>query len=335
MPKRIAFAALPFLLANLAATSVPAEAQKLVLSAGPKSEPALAFAQQLCTLVNQQQKRHNIACEVRESTGSVASLQALDGDDAHIAFGRADWLAQAAAGTGPFRDRGPVRGSGRERRGGVNEDLRALFSLQIEAFVVMARADSAIKTAADLKGKRVNIGPPGSGARIMYELLAPALGWTRRDFAVAAELKPADRTDALCRGRVDAVFYLAANPDAGVRTTAQSCETVFIPVAGREIEALDRENRYLLRAAIPGGLYKGTPREVPTVGFAMVAAGTSKMDARTIYEIVKAVFDNLSRLQRADPVFARLDQRRMTGDGLVVPLHDGAAKLYKERGWIR
>jgi TRAP transporter TAXI family solute receptor len=120
-----------------------------------------------------------------------------------------------------------------------------------------------------------------------------------------------------------------------VRATAQSCETVFIPVAGREIEALDRENRYLLRAAIPGGLYKGAPREVPTVGFAMVAASTSKMDARAIYEIVKAVFDNLPRLQRADPVFARLDQRRMTGDGLVVPLHEGAAKLYKERGWIR
>ncbi|HEY7608390.1 MAG TPA: TAXI family TRAP transporter solute-binding subunit, partial [Alphaproteobacteria bacterium] len=228
-----------------------------------------------------------------------------------------------------------VRGSGRERRGGVNEDLRALFSLQIETFVVMARAASGIKAAADLKSKRVNIGPPGSGARIMYELLAPAFGWTLRDFAVASELKAADQTDALCRGRVDAVFYLAANPDPGVRATAQACETVLVPVAGREIEALDRENRYLLRAPVPGGLYKGVPREVPTVGFAMVAASTSKVEARVVYEIVKAVFDNLPRLQRADPVIARLDHRRMIGDGLVVPLHDGAAKLYKERGWIR
>jgi len=335
MPRRIAFAILPLVLAGLAAPAGAAEPQKLVLSAGPKGEPALVFAQQLCALVNQQQKRHNIACDVKESTGSVASLQALDGDDVQIAFGRADWLSQAAAGTGPFRDRGPVRGSGRERRGGVNEDLRALFALQIETFTVLARADSGIKAPADLKGKRVNIGPPGSGGRIMYELLAPALGLTLRDFAIAAELKPADQADALCRNRVDAVLYLAANPDAAVRAAAQACETVLVPIAGREIEALDRENRYLLRAPVPGGLYKGVAREVPTVGFAMVAASTSKVDARAIYEIVKTVFENLPRLQRADPVFARLEHRRMIGDGLVVPLHDGAAKLYKERGWVR
>lgn len=333
MLKRIA------LLSLVAAALVPAaparaEAQKLVLMAG-KGEPTLALAQQVCALVNQQQKRHNIACEAKEGAGSVANLQALDGDDVQIAFGRADWLAQAAAGTGPFRDRGPVRGSGRERRGGVNEDLRALFSLQIETFIVLARADSGVKAPADLKGKRVNIGPAGSGGRIMFDLLAPALGWAPREFTVAAELKPADQADALCRGRVDAVLYLAANPDPAVRAVAQACETAFIPVAGREIEALDKETPYLLRAAVPGGLYKGVQREVPTVGFAMVAAGTGKIDARVVYELVKAVFDNLPRLQRLDPVFARLEARRMTGDGLVVPLHDGAAKLYKERGWVR
>jgi len=330
MLKRLALVLILF-----AAPAGAAEPQKLVLSAGPKGEPVLALAQQLCALVNQQQKRHNIACEAKESTGSVAGLQSLDGDDVHVAFGRADWLAQAAAGTGPFRDRGPVRGSGRERRGGINEDLRALFSLQVETFVVLARADSGIKAPADLKGKRVNIGLPGSGGRIMYDLLAPALGWTLRDFAVAAELKPADQADALCRGRVDAVLYLAANPDAGVRATAQACDTALIPIAGREIEALDKGTPYLLRVPVPGGLYKGVAREVPTVGFAMVAASTSKVDARVVYELVKAVFDNLPRLQRADPVFARLDPRRMTGDGLVVPLQEGAAKLYKERGWVR
>jgi TRAP transporter TAXI family solute receptor len=228
-----------------------------------------------------------------------------------------------------------VRGSSRERRGGANEDLRALFSLQVESFIVLARADAGIKAAADLKTKRVNIGPPGSGARIMYDLLAPALGWTVRDFAVASELKAADQTDALCKGRVDAALYLAASPDAGVRATAQACETVLVPLAGREIEALDKETRFLLRAAVPGGIYKGAPREVPSVGFAIVAASTAKVDARVVYEFVKAAFDNLQRLQRVDAVFARLDARRMTGDGLVVPLHDGAAKLYKERGWIK
>ncbi len=335
MLKRIAVLPLALAPALLGGAAGAAEPHKLVLSAGAKHEPTLALAQLLCTLVNQQQKRHNIACEAKEGAGSVAALQALDGEELHVAFARADWLAQAAAGTGPFRDRGPVRGSGRERRGGVNEDLRALFSLQVETFTVLVRADSRIKAAADLKGKRVNIGAPGSGGRIMFDLLAPALGWTLREFTVAAELKPADQADALCKGRVDAVLYLAANPDAGVRGATQACEAVPVPIAGREIEAFDKETPYLLRAAVPGGLYKGIARDVPTVGFAMVAASTSKVDARVVYELVKAVFDNLARLQRADAVFARIEPRRMTGDGLVVPLHDGAAKLYKERGLVR
>jgi len=325
----------PLLLLALAGAASAAEPAKLVVSAGPKGEPINAFAQLLCTLVNQQQKRHNIACEVKESGGAVDSLQELAADEVHIAFARADWIDQAMTGTGPFRDRSPVRGSGRQRSGGPNQDLRALFALQVETLMVLARADSGIKAPSDFKGKRINIGPPGSGPRIMFELLAPALGWAVRDFAVAAELKAADQSDALCRGRVDAVLYLAANPDAMVRNTAQACDTVFLPLAGREIDALDREKPILVRAQIPGGLYKGVAREVASVGFAVVAATSSKVDARIVYEAVKAVFDNLARMQRVDPVFARLDARRMTADGLVAPLHEGAAKLYKERGWIR
>ncbi len=339
MPKRLSLLSVAFALAAAAAAAAPgtsaADPQRLVLAGGAKADPGVALATLLCQIVNQQQKRHNFACESKETEGGIAALQSLDGEELHVAFVRADWLAQAAEGTGPFRDRGPVRGSSRERRGGPNEELRALFSLQIEAFVVLTRADAGIKTATDLKTKRVNIGPPGSGARIMFDLLAPALGWTVRDFAAAPELKAADQASALCRGRVDAVLYLAASPDASVRAAAQACDTAIVPVAGREIDALDKETRFLLRTGIPGGLYKSAPREVPSVGFTVVAASTSKVDARAVYELVKAAFDNLQRLQRVDPVFARLEPRRMTGDGLVVPLHEGAARFYRERGWIK
>lgn len=329
MLKRVVF------VLSLSVAGVAAAApQKLVLSAA-KSDPALALAQQLCALVNQQQKRLEIACEAKESGGAIDGLQSLDGEEAHVAFARADWVQQAMAGTGPFRDKGPVRGSGRQRSGGPNEDLRALFSLQVETFVVLARAEAGIKSLADLKGKRLNIGPPGSGGRLVYELLAPALGWQVREFELAAELGAAAQGDALCRNRIGAVFILAAHPDVALRNAAQACDTVFVPVAGREVEALDKEKSFVLRTAIPGGLYKSVPRDVPSLGIAVVAAASSKVDAKLVYETLKILFDNLARLQRADPVFARLDPRRMTGDGLVAPLHEGAAKLYKERGWIR
>lgn len=315
------------------AGAAAAEPQKLVLSAA-KTDPALALAQQLCGLVNAQQKRLNIACDAKES-GAVDGLQSLDGDEAHIAFARADLVQQAIAGSGPFRDRGPVRGSGRQRSGGPNPDLRALLGLQVETFAVLVRADSGIKSLAELKGKRLNIGAQGSAGRAAFDLLAPAMSWRIREFDLVAELGAAEQGDALCKNRVDAVFYLAAPPDTALRNAAQACDTAFVPVAGREVEALDKDNMILLRAPIPAGLYKSAPREVPSIGIAVVAAASSKTDPRLIYETLKMLFDNLPRLQRTDPAFARLDPKRMTGDGLVAPLHEGASRLYKERGWTR
>lgn len=308
--------------------------QKLVLSAG-KNDPALIFAQNLCSLVNAQQKRLNLACNVQESGGAVESLQALDGEDVHIAFARADWVQQAIAGTGPFRDKGPVRGSGRQRVGGPNEDIRALFGLQVDAFALLTRADANIKALADMKGKRLNLGPPGSAARTVYETLAPALGWQYRDFAIAAELSPADQVNALCRGRVDAIFFIGAQPDNALRAATAACDTAFVSVTGSEVDTLDKNNPILIRAVIPGGLYKPAPRDVPTLGIAVTAVTTSKLDVRIVYEVSKLVFDNLARFHRADPALARLDPKRMTGDGLVGTIHDGAARLYKERGLLR
>ncbi|MCW5773124.1 MAG: TAXI family TRAP transporter solute-binding subunit [Rhodospirillaceae bacterium] len=316
-------------------TPAAAELQKLVLAAGPQAAPHFAFAKMLCNLVNQQQKRHNLSCELRESKGDVDSLQALDAEEAHIAFARADLLDQAMAGSGPFRDRGPLRGNASPRRSGPNEELRALFALQIETVFVLARADARAKNLTDLAKKRLNIGPPGSGARLMFDLLAPAAGWTLKEFEVAAELDPADEADALCRNRVDAVIYLGANPDSRVRAAAQACDAAPVPVAGSAVEALVKEKRYLVRAPIPGGLYKGAPRETPSIGIPVVAASSGKVDAKLVYEAVKSVFENLGRLQRADPVYARLELRRMFTEGLAAPMHDGAARFYKERGWIR
>jgi hypothetical protein len=312
-----------------------AEPQKLFVAAGPKSTPALIFAQQLCALINQNTKRNNIECAVKETSGAVETLQLLDADETQIGFARADWVEKAAAGTGPFRDPGPVRGSGTRRSGGPNQDLRALFSLHTEALVVLARTDANIKALPDLARKRLNIGPPGSGPRGLYDMIAPALGWTLREHEVAAELKVANQGDALCRGRVDAVFYLAPQPDAAVRSAAQACDTVFIPVSGREIETLDREQAALVRTTIPAGLYKGAPRDVATIGYAVNAVTSSKLDARLIYEVVRTAFDHVKTLQRADPAFARLDPRRMATEGLTAPTHEGALKLYRERNLIR
>lgn len=307
----------------LACAGTAPAAEKLLIGAGSKASAGALFAQQMCVLIDQQQKRHGIDCETAESPGGAADLQALKAGTLQIAIVRADVLDDAAAGTGAFKDAGP------------NPDLRALFALGADTLVVLARADANVKSVADLKGKRINLGPPRGEERTLIDLLFKAMGWRLRDMAVTAELKLEDQGDALCRGRLDAVFYFGPQPAPLPRAVAQACDVVVVPVAGREIDALLKDNRALYRAAVPGNAYKGAARETPSIGYAHVAVALARTEARTLYEAARAVFDNVPRLQRADPSLARLDGKRMATEGLVVAPHEGAAKLFRERGWLR
>ena len=134
----------------------------------------------ICRLVNKGRKEHGIRCSVESTGGSVYNLNTIRAGELDMGVAQSDWQYHAYNGTSKFEEAGP------------NEDLRAVFSVHPEPFTVVARADSGIKDFMDLKGKRVNIGNPGSGQRGTMEVLMGALGWTKDDFSLASELKSAE-----------------------------------------------------------------------------------------------------------------------------------------------
>ncbi len=274
----------------------------------------------ICRLVNKNRKEHGIRCSVESTGGSVYNLNTIRAGELDMGVAQSDWQYHAYHGTSKFEESGP------------NKDLRAVFSVHPEPFTVVARADSGIKTFTDLKGKRVNIGNPGSGQRGTMEVLMDALGWTKDDFSLASELKSAEQSKALCDNKVDAMVFTVGHPSGSIKEATTTCDTVLVSVTGPEVEKLIADNAYYRIATIPGGMYRGNDEDVQTFGVGATFVSSTNTPADTVYQVVKAVFENFDDFRKLHPAFADLKKEQMIKDGLSAPLHDGAIKYYKEAG---
>ena len=276
----------------------------------------------ICRLVNKGRKEHGIRCSVESTGGSVYNLNTIRAGELDMGVAQSDWQYHAYNGTDKFADQGP------------NKDLRAVFSVHAEPFTVVARKDSGIKNFDDLKGKRVNIGNPGSGQRGTMEVVMAAKGWTAKDFSLVSELKAAEQSQALCDNKIDAMVYVVGHPNGSIKEASTSCDTLLISVDGPEIEKLVADNPYYRVATIPGGMYSGTDADVQTFGVGATFVSSTNTPPDTVYQVVKGVFENFEDFRKLHPAFANLKKEEMVKDGLSAPLHDGAAKYYTEAGLL-
>lgn len=127
---------------------------------------------------------------------------------------------------------------------------------------------------------------------------------------------------------------MVGHPSGAIQEALTNVDAKLIPVSGPEIDAFLQHADYYTAAQIPAGLYPGVDTAVPSIGGKAVLATTSKTDPEIVYQLVKAVFDNLERFKRLHPAFADLEAKDMIRVGLTAPLHEGAERFYKEKGWL-
>ncbi|MCP3868605.1 MAG: TAXI family TRAP transporter solute-binding subunit [Gammaproteobacteria bacterium] len=274
----------------------------------------------ICRLVNKGRKEHGVRCSVESTGGSVYNLNTIRAGELDMGVAQSDWQYHAYHGSSKFKKQGP------------NKDLRAVFSVHPEPFTVVARAGSGIKNFDDLKGKRVNIGNPGSGQRGTMEVLMAAKGWKKSDFSLASELKAAEQSKALCDNKIDAMVYTVGHPSGSIKEATTSCDTVLVPVTGPAVTKLVADNDYYRTATIPGGMYRGNPNDVETFGVGATFVSSTNVPSETVYVVVKSVFENFNSFRKLHPAFANLKKEQMAKDGLSAPIHDGAMKYYNEAG---
>ncbi len=307
---------------GVGATASAAEQQFVSIGTGGVTGVYYPTGGAICRLVNKSRKEHGIRCSVESTGGSVFNINAVRTGELEMGVAQSDWQYHAYNGTSKFKDAGAFK------------DLRAVFSVHAEPATVVARADANINHVRDIKGKRMNVGQPGSGTVATYDVLAGALGIERSDLKLAAELKSSEMGQALCDNKIDAYIILVGHPAGIIKETTTTCDAKIVTIDGPEVESLINDNSYYRSATVPGGMYTGNDADVDTFGVGATFVSSASVPEEVVYQVVKGVFDNFDDFKKLHPAFGNLKESEMISDALSAPLHDGAVKYYKERGWM-
>jgi TRAP transporter TAXI family solute receptor len=303
----------------------PATAQQKFMTIGTGGVTGVYYAAggAICRLVNKDRAKHGLRCSVESTGGSVFNVNTIKAGELDLGVTQSDVMYNATKGLTQFKE------------AGAYGDLRSVMSLHPEPFTVLARKELNAKNFTDMKGKKFNVGNPGSGTRASMEELLAALGWKLSDFALASELKADEHGAALCDGKIDGFYYGVGHPSANIQDPTTTCGAKLVSVTGPAVDKLIAEKPYYAKASIPAGLYPNNPQETETYGVLATLVASSKTSPDTIYIVVKAVFDNFDEFKKLHPALANLKPEEMVKNGLSAPLHEGAARYYKEKGWIK
>jgi hypothetical protein len=307
----------------LLAGATPATAQQKFVTVGTGGVTGVYYAVggAVCRLMNKDRATTGLRCSVESTGGSVFNVNAIKSGELEFGLTQSDVQFNAAKGQAQFNDK-------------ADPDLRAVFSVHPEPFTVLARKEAGVIKFEDFKGKRFNVGNPGSGTRASMEELLAQMGWKMGDFSLAAELKADEQGTALCDNKVDGFYYGVGHPSAAIQDPTTACGGKLISLTGPAVDALIKAHPYYAKATIPGGMYANNPNPTQTYGVLATVVSSAKVADTTVYAMVKAVFENFDEFKKLHPAFANLDPKAMIKDGLSAPLHAGAVKYYKEKGWM-
>jgi TRAP transporter TAXI family solute receptor len=318
------------MLAAMAAAPAAAQDKRVFITIGTGGPTGVYFAagNAICRLIHKEAaegrkegRQHGIRCSAPSTGGSTYNIGQIAEGELDFGVAQSDWQYHAYKGDQPDAVK-PFPG------------LRSVFSIHPEPFQLIVGKDSGIKSFKDLKGKRVNIGNPGSGQRGTMEVLMNAYGMSPSDFQIATELTSTEQANALCDGKIDAFGYSVGVPNAGVAVATDGCEARIVPLDGEVEKKLVAEHPYYAFATIPAGTYKTTDKDVTTFGVLATLVTSADVDEQTVYEVARAVMDNIEDFRELHPAFANLDPKKMVKDGLTAPLHPGAERYYKEKGLL-
>jgi TRAP transporter TAXI family solute receptor len=309
---------------GLTALATPGVAQQKFVTIGTGGVTGVYYAVggAVCRLLNKDRAKHGIRCSVESTGGSAFNINTIQAGELDFGMAQSDVAFNAIKGEGQYK-------------GKAFGDLRSVYSVHPEPFTVLARKEANIAKFEDFKGKRFNVGNPGSGTRASMEQLLAEMGWKLSDFSLASELRADEHGPALCDNKIDGFFYAVGHPSANIQDPTTTCGAQLVSIAGPAVEKLVKQFPYYAKATIPGGMYAGNAKPTETYGVLATLVTSAKVPEASVYELVKATFENFDEFKKLHPAFANLKPEEMVKNGLSAPLHPGAEKYYKEKGWLK
>lgn len=320
MPRRLIFSALLTVGTLFICSGVYAKTNFVTIGTGGITGVYYPTGGAIAKMVNKKKKEYGIRATVESTGGSVFNVNAVMNGDLEFGIVQSDRQYQAVNGLEEWKDKGP------------QQDLRAVFSIHPESVTLVAAVDSGAKDIKDLKGKKVNIGNPGSGQRQNSIDALSTVGLDIDKDIQTESVKASEAPGLLQDGRIDAFFYTVGHPNGAIKEATSGTRKVrFVTISA--VDKLLAQYPYYARSSIPVAQYPGAEndKDVETFGVKATFVTSAKVPDETVYAITKEVFDNLEEFKKLHPAYAGLTRESML-EGLSAPIHPGAMKYYQEAG---
>lgn len=272
-------------------------------------------------MVNRKVSEYGIKATVEATSGSVFNINAVMSGDLDFGIAQSDRQYLAYHGLAEWSS------------AGKQENLRSVFSVHPESITLVASVESGIKEIADLRGKRVNLGNPGSGHLQNTRDVLKAVGLSEDDLS-AEHVKAVEAPGLLQDERIDAFFYTVGHPNSNIEEATFGRVKVFIvPIKGAGIDKMLQEHPYYAKSSIPRSLYPNASNaeDIVTIGVKTTFVTSSNVDEDVVYAVTKEVFENFEDFKSRHAAYQNLTEEDMLG-GLSAPIHRGALKYYREAG---
>lgn len=264
-------------------------------------------------------KEKNIKVTAESSGASVANAKLIGVGDTDLAILQNDIASYAFNGQMMFKK--PIK------------NMLGLMTLYPETIQIVATQAAGIKSVADLKGKRVSLGPVGSGTTENAKQILAAWGLKPADMK-AEQMSASQAADYMKDGRLDAYFNTTGVGAAHIIDTCVLVPSMIVPVSGPNAAKLMKQYSFYAKDTIKPGIYKGVDAPVETIAVMATVVARADLEAEIVYDILSAIYTDLPQIKKAHAKFADISVKT-SQVGMSVPLHPGAQKFFKEKGVIK
>jgi len=295
---------------------------KVNLTLGTASESGVFYpvGRGISKMINQRKLEYGLRFITYSTSGSKYNLQAIRNGELDLAISRFDLAYEAYRGIGSFEKQEPYK------------DLRYIATLYPMPIGIVVHKKSNIQELKDIKGKRVNIGNPGSGKRSVANMIFKAMKWERSDFDRVTGLATREMGNIFCYDGIDAIIELLGMPAEFYNKITHECLGRFISVPRDVTFQIQRENPFVEYGTIAAGLYPHNPEPVSTFQIGAVLLSSRQLSGDVISRVCETIFGNIDEFRKVHPALKNFSLNNIKKQKSFIPYHNGAIKFYRQQG---
>ena len=275
----------------------------------------------ICRVINKQVE--DLHCTVAPAANGVHNLTNLQGGSLDVCLTDSRMLYDAVSGKGDF-----------EFFDISYDNLREMVTIYDVPMSLVVRENTGITTLDELKGKRINAGPPRSPQHFVVDTFMDIKNWSNEDFSLLEELPPSLSQDtmAFCHGAIQAMVHIGVHPDPKFQQLHKLCQARLVTLSQADMGMLLNSHPAFIRVEIPANTYPSFPEKITTFGTQMKLVTSNNLDEETVYTILNALYNGRKYLKRAHPTLGELTKSESEKGDTGIKLHPGAVKFFADQG---